>query len=195
MRLWSGNGVHRQTRAVAMSMRTWRERGVRRWAAGVGRPCRRATALGADRHGVATIELAIILPVVTVLMLGALDLGILVHREMDLRQAARAGAQYALQDATDHDAIRRTAIDALGPQSNAPQATATVTTACECPTSPGDLATATTVGCGTPTCAATGKNPATYVTVTVSQAYAPLFGSWGVVGARTMTANAILRVN
>jgi Flp pilus assembly protein TadG len=180
---------------VAMSMRSRKESGARRVTSGAVRPWRRATALGADLRGVATIELAIILPVVTVLMLGALDLGILVHREMDLRHAARAGAQYALQDATDHEAIRRTAIDALGPQSTGPQATAAVTTACECPASLGDLAAAITVGCGTPTCAATGKNPTTYVTVTVSQAYAPLFGSWGVVGARTMTASATLRVN
>lgn len=154
------------------------------------------SALRIASRGVATIELALILPVVTVIMIGLLDIGVLAHREMDLRNAARVGVQYAFQDTAGLSTIAAAAVEALGPQpTGAPAATATAISYCECPTSTTDYSVTTEVACTTATCPVTGTKPATYVQVSMQQAYTPLFGSWGIIGSRTMTATATLRVN
>ena len=149
-----------------------------------------------DERGVATIELALILPIVTVLLMGLLDIGIFVHREMDLRNAARMGAQYAFQDSSALSTMESTAVNAVGPlPSGASTPVASATAFCECPTSTSDYSATAVVACTTATCPVTGTKPATYITVTLTQSYTPLFGSWGLVHARTMTATATLRVN
>jgi Flp pilus assembly protein TadG len=155
---------------------------------------KKVARIGYDAHGVATIELAFMLPVLSVALVAMLDLGILVHSEMDLRNAARVGAQYAFQDANDTTTIASTAINALGPAGGA--ATAGAALSCECPTSTTDYSQTTTVDCTTTTtCSVTGAKPATYVTVSMQQPYTPILGSWGLVQSRTMTATAIMRVN
>jgi Flp pilus assembly protein TadG len=168
---------------------------ARWWAGRASIECQHAKSdcLVRDERGVTTIELAFMLPVFSVVLIAMLDLGILVHSEMDLRNAARVGAQYAFQDANDTATIASTAINALGPAGSTASAAAALS--CECPTSTTDYSQTTAVSCTVTTCAVTSSKPATYVTVTMQQPYTPLLGSWGLVQSRTMTSTAIMRVN
>jgi Flp pilus assembly protein TadG len=154
---------------------------------------KRMAPLRDDVRGVASIELAITLPVIMVGLVAMLDLGILVHSEMDLRNAARVGAQYAFQDSNATATIQTTAIEALGPAGGS--ASAAVSLSCECPTSTTDYTLTATVDCSLTTCPVTSSKPATYVTVTMTQPYTPLLGNWSLVQSRTMTAAAVMRVN
>jgi Flp pilus assembly protein TadG len=155
-----------------------------------------AARLRTANSGVATIELAVIVPVMGVLLLSTLDMGMLVYREMDLRNAARVGAQYAFQDSTAYSTMQSTAVNALGPQpSGVAAASATATASCECPTSTENYTLTTSVPCSTTTCTVTGTKPSSYITVTITQAYSPMFGSWSLFSSHTLSGTATLRVN
>jgi Flp pilus assembly protein TadG len=53
-------------------------------------------ALRANRSGVAAAEFALIAPIVVTLLLGVYDIGNAIQQRLQLEQAVRAGAQYAL---------------------------------------------------------------------------------------------------
>jgi Flp pilus assembly protein TadG len=55
-----------------------------------------ARALRANRAGVAAAEFALIAPVMVALLLGVYDIGNAIQQRLQLEQAVRAGAQYAL---------------------------------------------------------------------------------------------------
>lgn len=80
---------------------------IRRGLAGIGR----------DRRGLATIELALVLPVLLLMMLGTIDYSQIVAARLDLEQAAQRTTDYALsvppisQSGTD---LRREAMAASG---------------------------------------------------------------------------------
>ena len=46
--------------------------------------------------GVASVELAIVAPLIIVAIIGTVDLGFAIHRKMQVQAAARAGAEYAI---------------------------------------------------------------------------------------------------
>lgn len=54
-----------------------------------------------DRKGLAAIEFAIVAPVLTVLIVGATDVGMLVYNRMDTTSSIQAGAQYFMAGGTD----------------------------------------------------------------------------------------------
>lgn len=78
---------------------------------------RRFKSLGRDHRGVATIELAFILPILLLLMLGTIDFSQIFAAKLDLEQAAQRTTDYALsvppinQDGTN---LRREAMAAAG---------------------------------------------------------------------------------
>jgi Flp pilus assembly protein TadG len=53
-------------------------------------------ALRSNRSGVAAAEFALIAPVMLILLLGVYDIGNAIQQRLQLEQAVRAGAQYAL---------------------------------------------------------------------------------------------------
>jgi Flp pilus assembly protein TadG len=55
------------------------------------------STLDKQEKGVICVELAVILPFLTLLLLGALDLGLLIHEHQVLQNAAREGARYSAQ--------------------------------------------------------------------------------------------------
>ncbi len=57
---------------------------------------RRFVSLGRDHRGVATIELAFVLPMLLLLMLGTIDLSQIIAAKLDLEQAAQRTTDYAL---------------------------------------------------------------------------------------------------
>ncbi len=99
--------------------------------------------------GVASLELALLLPALVLLVVGVFDFGLVIHQKTQLAHAARAGAQYAL--------IRRPQEGDLSGVETAVNDTAPADTTgtrvigsdfwCECPATPG-----TVVACTISTC-------------------------------------------
>jgi Flp pilus assembly protein TadG len=63
---------------------------------GLARLVTSARALRSNRTGVAAAEFALIAPVMVALLLGVYDIGNAIQQRLQLEQAVRAGAQYAL---------------------------------------------------------------------------------------------------
>jgi Flp pilus assembly protein TadG len=73
----------------------------------------RVTRIHSSRRAAAAVELAIILPVLTLLALACLDFGRFAYHHIAVTNAARAGAQYAITNsyAPDAEAVWRTQVE------------------------------------------------------------------------------------
>lgn len=135
-----------------------------------------------DRSGNVMIEFALALPILTLLMVGLLDLGSFGVQKSAMLQGARAGAQYGILVCSDSTActaqssnINSTAQGATGLSG----VTATNSPFCEC-------VTGTQVACTpTPVCAS-GQTLKRYITVNTSKSFSSVlavatlnFGSLG----------------
>lgn len=125
--------------------------------------------------GTATIELALLAPLFILLGLGVADLGRAMYASMVVDNAARAGAQFALdyrytdaagiQAAAVQDTQTSTGTSLLNPAFTTTNVT--VTTSCPCPggTIPGTQACSPVPACGG------GNKPMAYVTVQTSYTF------------------------
>jgi Flp pilus assembly protein TadG len=133
---------------------------------------RRAPA--SRERGQAFIEMALILPVLLVLTIGVIEIGRLAYDEIEVTDAARAGAQYGAQilgDAPNNAGIT------LAAQNDAPDISGGLTVnsveTCGCP----GAAPGTAGNCfAAPGCA----YPIVYVTVTTTYTFSPLFNYPGI---------------
>jgi Flp pilus assembly protein TadG len=120
---------------------------------------------GRDR-GQAIVEVALVVPFLMILLLGAIDLGRLAQVDTVLASAARAGAQYGslnLVTADDAAGMRTAATN------DAPTTAIAVTAAqfCTC------YGSSTTVTCTATPCSTTHR--LLFVTVTASATFNPIF--------------------
>ncbi|HUZ74673.1 MAG TPA: TadE/TadG family type IV pilus assembly protein [Stellaceae bacterium] len=145
------------------------------------------TRLGRDRAGVAAVELALIAPVLTALVIPMVDLGIGAYDKMRIQNAAEAGAQYALANASSYDAssIQSAATNATSLSG----ITATVGETCNCITG---SAIGTAVSCTT-TCA-DGSKPGTYVSVSTNMSYSLLLSYPGLTNPMPLNGRAMVRI-
>lgn len=102
-----------------------------------------AARLRADQTGVSFIEAAIVLPILTMVLVGTAEFGMNYFNKSQLQAAVNAGAQYALRNPTD-TAGSQSAITAALP-TTVTGVTTTATFACECNNG-------TAVSCTTGTC-------------------------------------------
>jgi len=116
--------------------------------------------------GVASVELAIIAPILAVALVCTVDLGLGIYRNMQVEAAAQAGTQYVITHGFSANAIT-TAVAGATPLTTI-SATPAPAQFCGCATS-GGIASST---CGAP-CPG-GSNPGTYVTVSARASYTPL---------------------
>jgi Flp pilus assembly protein TadG len=148
-----------------------------------------------DDAGQSLVELALILPVFVLLILGAVEFGQLAYAAIEVSNAARAGVQYGAQSAaTAADAAGMVAA-ARNDGSNVYQTyglTVTPTTFCSC-----SNAAAVPVQGGCPaaatTCSANGARVLNYVEVNTSATITPLIHYPG-FGGFTLTGLAVMRV-
>ncbi len=138
--------------------------------------------------GVASIELALLLPALVMLVVGVFDFGLVIHQKTQLAHAARAGAQYAL--------IRRPTEGDLGGVETAVNDTAPPDTTgtrvidanlwCECPATPG-----TVVSCEITTC-----DRSVYIWVSIEEEYhATFYEILGISNPIHIKNEATLRLN
>jgi Flp pilus assembly protein TadG len=137
------------------------------------RLCRRAgmlrrffTRAADDTSGVAAVELSIIAPLLTLMMISVTDIGLGVYRKMQVEDAAQVGAQYAMRNGFDANAISNAVASATN--SSAITASPAPVKFCGCATSSG----VSTVSCGA-TCPG-GAVAATYTTVSAQATYSTI---------------------
>lgn len=146
----------------------------------------RAASLRRSEHGNAALEFALASPILLVLLVPMADLGIAFSEQIQVQQAAEAGAQYALLHGYDSSKISGavTAATTLTSVSAAPAPSQS----CGCPT--GSAITAASCGstCGD------GEAAGSYVFVNAQASYTPQL-PYSVLGSGvTLTAQATVRV-
>jgi Flp pilus assembly protein TadG len=135
--------------------------------------------------GNATIEFALLLPVLATLLVGTVDYGLAIVRQMEVQHAARAGAQDAARHGFDTTAITSavTGATALAGIS----ATPAPAQSCGCPS--GGAVTTAVCGSACPDGAVAG----TYVTVSARTVYTTLMPYPGIPASFTLTASSMVR--
>jgi Flp pilus assembly protein TadG len=140
--------------------------------------------------GQAFVELALVLPVFVLLLVGAVELGRLAYASIEVSNAARAGAAYGSQN---HITASDTANIRLAATKDSPEVTsvsAVVTQACYCSNAPGTGITCSTAGS---TCTSPDRILED-VQVTTTAPVQTLFGFPGVPSTVTLRGQAIMRV-
>jgi len=152
---------------------------LQRWA-------RRVAFLARAERGNAAIEFALATPILTGLLVPVADLGMAFSQQLQVQEAAQAGAQYALLHGFNNTAISNAVSNAttLPGVSAAPAPTQS----CGCPTGTTIAAAACASTCSN------GETAGTYVFVNAQAAYTPAL-PYSVLGSGvTLTAQATVRV-
>ncbi|MDR3450529.1 MAG: TadE/TadG family type IV pilus assembly protein [Alphaproteobacteria bacterium] len=114
------------------------------------------------------VEFALLAPVLIAIPVPIADLGMGLYAQMELQNAAQAGAQYALLNIGKGPLVTTQVQAAVTGASTYLTVTANSAQSCGCPNG-----TTVVVGpCGT--ACASGKQPGTYITVTAQATYTPL---------------------
>jgi Flp pilus assembly protein TadG len=148
-----------------------------------------------DEGGHSFIELAIILPVFALMLLGAIEIGRMAYLGIAVHSAARAGVQYGAQNAST--AINSTGMvaKANADASNITEArwwgssaafTATASYFCQC--ADGSSSTCAAASCS-------GSQRYTFVQVDTAALYTPFFQYPGLPPSQTLRGHAIMRVS
>ena len=139
-----------------------------------------------DVAGVASIELAVMAPALVLMMICTVDLGMGIYRNMQVQNAAQAGAQYAMMHPFDANQIASIVSSATGLQGIS--ASPAPVQYCGCATSAG----VSNVGCGA-TCP-TGAIYGNYVQVSTQGTYTTLLPYPMIASSFTLTAQSNVRV-
>src|SRR5216684_8013965 len=145
----------------------------------VRRSVRRLAFLVRAERGNAAVEFALATPILLGMLVPVADLGLAFSQQIQVQQAAQAGAQYALLHGWNSTAITSavTAATTLASVSAAPAPSQT----CGCPTG----TAITTATCGA--ACANGETAGTYVFVNAQSAYTPVL-PYSMLGAVTLSA-------
>jgi Flp pilus assembly protein TadG len=146
-----------------------------------------------SESGDSLVEMALLLPILTMLLLGTVDLGRLAYMSIEVSNAARAGVQYGQQNSTTwsnvtgmQTAATNDATDLVG--ANNGNLTAVASYWCQC-----SDGTSVTPNCfpGTPSCATTHR--VDYVKVVTTATYKPWFPCPGIPSSTSLTSQAVMR--
>jgi Flp pilus assembly protein TadG len=149
---------------------------------------RRRTRLWSARDGVSAIEFAFVAGILSILLLGVCDFGLGFWEQMQVANAARAGAEFAVKNGYDAANIQTAVTNATN--LTGIQASPAPSSSCGCP----DVRTGVTAAtCGS-TCA-DGSTAGTYVTVNAQVSYSTLFAWPGISNPMTLASSAMVRVN
>jgi Flp pilus assembly protein TadG len=139
-----------------------------------------------DRSGVAAIEFAFAAPILVTALVGIVDVGMGLYKQMQLVNAVEAGVQYAMTNGWNSTQIQNVVVNAT--DLAAVNATPAPTKSCGCPSS----ATIVTATCGS--ACASGSLAGTYITVNAQFAYTPVIPFPGFGGATTLVAQSTVRI-
>ncbi|HYH21426.1 MAG TPA: TadE/TadG family type IV pilus assembly protein [Azospirillum sp.] len=140
------------------------------------------STLAGARGGNISVEFALALPFLLLILGAVIDFGRAAYDRMALETAARSAVQYARVNPTDSAGIRRAALSAGGVD---PAAQVNARQFCECPD--GGASPCTSV------CPA-GEAPQVFLEVTVNSTFTPLLPVPGLPVLGSLTGSATLRV-
>jgi len=140
--------------------------------------------------GVSTIEFALIGSMLVTLAIGMLDFGMALWQQMEVGNAARAGAEYAAAHGwgTDGSAVQTAATSATSLS-----VTASPSQVCGCP----DASSGVSLTGQSPPCTtacSNGGSPSAYVSVSAQASYALVVPFPGISSPITLTATALARM-
>jgi Flp pilus assembly protein TadG len=142
---------------------------------------------GADAHaGMAAVEFALIGPLLIMAAVCTIDLGMGMHRKMQVQTAAQTGAEYAATHGFDANAIASVTTSATSLTGIA--ASPAPTRFCGCPTSTGINASSCEATC------AGGQMAGTYVRVSAQSTYTPILPYPMLPPSYDFTAQATVRI-
>ena len=154
-----------------------------------GRALAPLIALAGTERGSSLIELAVLLPVLSFLLLGVIDFGRAYYLSIEVANAAHAGALYGIGNTGDLSGMQTAATnDAV----NVPGMTAVATNGCECSDFSASYTLAQCVSITPPTC----TSPVTlvnYVQVTTSATYTTMFPWPGIPSSFALNGSAKIR--
>jgi Flp pilus assembly protein TadG len=149
------------------------------------------TLISTTTGGVSTIEFALIASMLVTLAVGMLDFGMAFWQQMEVGNAARAGAEFAAVHGwgLDGSAITTAATSAT----NLSSLTASPSQVCGCPNaSSGVTLTGQSPPCTT-TCSS-GAAPSAYISVSTNASYALIVPFPGISSPINLTATAVARM-
>ena len=152
------------------------------------RPVRAVAGTLRSVSGVASLELALLLPLLVLLVVGVFDFAMVIHQKTQLAHAARAGAQYALiRRPTEGDLTGvETAVNDTAPADTTGTRVIDSNLWCECPATPG-----TAVACTITTC-----DRSVYIWVSIEEDYnATFYDILGISNPMHIKNEATLRLN
>lgn len=143
----------------------------------------RLGGLRRDRRGVTAVEFAIIAPIMVGMFVSVVDLGLGLYTQVQVANAAQAGAAYAMQKGYNSDAMTTVA------QSSTRLTGLTVATTqfCGCPSATGVTTTACTASCSD------GLTAGTFAQVNVSKVYSTLLAYPGLPTTINISEQAVAR--
>lgn len=146
--------------------------------------------LARDRCGTSTVELALIMPILALLILLAADFAMAFKTKILLQRAAERTAQLATSGGMDSSAYDNLAADAAE-AAGVPAANVSITSTLLC----NDMTQAST-----DTACAPGQQIKRYVLISIAGSYAPMFGTfmpgtrWGTLQAVPLSGSASVRL-
>jgi Flp pilus assembly protein TadG len=140
-----------------------------------------------DERGGSLVELAMTLPLFSLMLLGAVDFGRAYYSAIEVAGAAHAAAVYGSQNPTDTTGIKNAALDDAANLSNLTVNTPTY--GCECADGSSYSASCST----TPTSCPNSLNVVYRVNVTVKETYTTLLPWPGVPSSLTFSSTASMR--
>ena len=130
------------------------------------------------------LELALVMPVLVLLLVGAVDFGQAYYVGIEVASAAAAGTSYGVTNTTD---VAGMASAAILDAADVPKMTATATWGCEC-----SDGTSATVSCTVkPTCSV---NLVNYVDVSTAVTYAPILVYPAIASSFLLKGHSRMRV-
>jgi Flp pilus assembly protein TadG len=145
---------------------------------------RLARLLGA-RDGNAAVEFSLAAPVLTIMLVPMVDIGMGVYQQMQVQDAAQAGAQYAMAHGWNSSSIQSAVTSATALSVSA---TPAPSKSCGCP----DGSSVSAATCGS-TCS-DGQPAGSYVTVSAQATYTPLLPYPAMGSSVTLSAQATARI-
>lgn len=138
--------------------------------------------------GVSAIEFAVVAGILSLLLLGICDFGLGFWEQMQVANAARAGAESAIKNGYNATNIQTAVTNATNLQGV--QATPAPSSSCGCPDATSGVSAAT-CGAGCPD----GSTAGTFVTVNAQVSYQTLFVWPGIARPMTLASSATVRLN
>jgi Flp pilus assembly protein TadG len=141
-----------------------------------------------NESGVAAVEFGFVAAMLCFLLVGLIDFGMGYWKKIQVGNAARAGAEYAMTHGWNQTAITTAVTSATGLSSIS--ATPAPTQACGCPSASSGIVAAS---CGA-SCAG-GGTAGTYITVNASATYSTLLSYPGIASSFALAATNNVRIN